>query len=110
MVAPDSTELGTASGQLRVTDAKGPPAHHAASVNVTSFGVSIRVAHCPRLQSYEKICPLDHLFLAARAKDSRPPVVLESRQRAKLAVSFSALCRSLEVFGAGDTAANFAFS
>jgi hypothetical protein len=70
VVASDSTEAGAASGQLGVTDAKGSPAHHAVSVNVTSF----RVAHRTCFQSYEKTCPLDHLFLAARAKDRSPRI------------------------------------
>jgi hypothetical protein len=68
VVTPNSTEPGTASCELGVTDAERSSAHHTVSVDMAPFRNWVHVAHRSSLQSYEKICPLDHLFLAARAK------------------------------------------
>jgi hypothetical protein len=69
VITPDSAELGAASGQLRITDAERPSAHHTVSVDMAPFWVPIRVAYRTRSSSYEKIRPRDHLFFAAGARD-----------------------------------------
>lgn len=69
VVTPDSTEPGAASGQLGVTHAKWPLAHHTVSVDMPPFLNSIRVAHSHSPPVLRKNVPLDYLFLAPGAND-----------------------------------------
>src|SRR4029077_10584521 len=82
VIALNSTELGAASRELGVTDAKGPSAHHAMSIDVTSFGVSIWIAHRSEPPVLRK-----NSFVLQEVKAGVPGAYLSSRQRAS---SFSA--------------------
>jgi hypothetical protein len=64
VITPNSTELGAASCELGVADAERSPAHYTVSVDMPPFRNWIHVAHRSSLQSYKKLCPLGHLFLA----------------------------------------------
>jgi hypothetical protein len=71
------TELGATSGERGFADAKGPPTHHAAAVNVTYIRVSIWVAHRTCSRDRKKFpSPWEH--------------ILESCQLAQHAGRFSA--------------------